>query len=274
MPFLYQSLSVLVLLAMLAAGTALSMNSIQSIQANENHEEMVYDPASPKPADTRLSATGTVVNPEGKPVAGATVYLREWSFMRTAHNRYPYQYQTGQDVLSKMTTDESGQFSFRNIKAPIVDEDWLRSSSPYEILVIAPGFAPTWQHLSAPLQKQPLRMQLTRPAHITGVVQDASGKPMAGAILKLLDIGPLRRMFTVDQPGEDYLYLRDSAIVREVQTDTSGRFTLTDLPSGICAGIEVTHAGMTDPLSLWRLAIKLNPIWRQSPIWVPVRKWS
>ncbi|MFT3880160.1 MAG: sigma-70 family RNA polymerase sigma factor [Gemmatales bacterium] len=243
-PFLYQSLSVLTFLALLVVGATLSMSSTPTVVANEPHKELVPDPASPKQAATRLSASGTVVNPEGKPVAGATVYLREWSFLRTSFP--PYEPQVGRDILSKMTTDETGQFSFKDVIAPDISATYVRMKSPYEILVIAPGYAPVWQHLTALLQKQPLLMQVNKPAQITGVVREANGKPAVGATIRLLDIGPMRRMFGGEWPDADYLYLKDSAVHIEVKSDESGRFTFADIPVESCVRLQVTHHGVAE----------------------------
>src|SRR5262245_2064858 len=62
------------------------------------------EPAAPP----KLSVTGTVVDAGGKPVVGATVYLREWPSVRIDRKLV----KTEKEILATATTDSRGAFAF------------------------------------------------------------------------------------------------------------------------------------------------------------------
>jgi hypothetical protein len=99
-----------------------------------------------------------VVDPSGKPVVGATVYVFDLNRL---------------DRVATLTTDSSGNFS--------VDVPLLNPSFPYGVrgcMVDAPGLAVGGCTLESSVNNT---VQLFSPAQVTGTVVDGSGKPVAGA---------------------------------------------------------------------------------------------
>ncbi|MBV9123844.1 MAG: carboxypeptidase regulatory-like domain-containing protein, partial [Planctomycetes bacterium] len=70
-------------------------------------------PAAEPSPPRHLSVSGQVVGPDGKPVAGATVYLRQWTFRSVyAQTVAP------SDILATAPSDDQGRFAFREVAWP------------------------------------------------------------------------------------------------------------------------------------------------------------
>src|SRR5260370_35037695 len=106
-----------------------------------------------------VSAAGKVVTGDGKPVAGATVYLREWTFLRP--NRQAADH-PGNDILATTTADEQGAFAFQQIPLPkpYLDEIPRATPSPWDAVVTAKGYGVAWWRPSSPLVRQPPELPL------------------------------------------------------------------------------------------------------------------
>jgi RNA polymerase sigma factor (sigma-70 family) len=191
----------------------------------------------------RLSAAGKVVDAAGKPVAGATVYLRDWAPWRTRVRSWEQRDQAN-DLLATTTTDGAGRFAFKDVAArPFEDVGQMRQH-PWDLIAVAPGRGPAWLHLTARAQEQPLTLQLPPEGKISGRITGADGIPLAGARVQALDIGPLRRNLLYESFGRDgYLYLRGSQIAFTATSGAGGRFTLRGLPPGVCCAVRVTAPG-------------------------------
>ena len=97
---------------------------------------------APAPPALTLAATGRVVDPNGQPVAGATVLVREWSTWRTI-GMTPEQYAAlnrGEliaDILAEGRTDADGRFRFADIAAPVFPGErgqWVgKTEFPYDV---------------------------------------------------------------------------------------------------------------------------------------------
>ena len=99
-------------------------------------------PAEPPPP--LLTAFGKVLDPTGKPLAGAKVYLREWSTSRISMAGYVEQHMT--DILAAAQTDAEGAFRFENVPARPLHESWLKEI-PRDVVVVAKPYGIAWRHL-------------------------------------------------------------------------------------------------------------------------------
>ena len=113
-------------------------------------------------ADADRLITGTVVDPHGKPVVGATVAPRGYR----SEGRVGYGNLPGVDQLS--LTNAKGEFALR---IPAAD-------AKLDVLVTARSLAPHIERMLAPGQSKTI--QLTEGSTITGHVM-RDGKPLAGA---------------------------------------------------------------------------------------------
>jgi protocatechuate 3,4-dioxygenase beta subunit len=141
----------------------------------------------------RLS--GTVVDEDGAPVAGAEV--RTWGFVSMPADAPPH------------VTDAQGKFRIGGLLA-----------STYGLRVDAKGFAPgSLDEIAVKLDQEVanLRVALKRGLTITGHVMGSDGSPIAGARVAFASDGP----FVLQQANER----------GAVETDAGGRFELSDAPA-------------------------------------------
>jgi hypothetical protein len=160
------------------------------------------------PALMAVSLQGTVVDPAGNPLPGATVFAEPGLA----------------SPLLRTVADASGHFIFESAPQP-----------PVGIVAYAPGHAYGGTHLTMlPPGGQPLLIALAPAAEFRGTVKDLAGKPVAGAQIArvaLLDGAkvaiPLAKM-------------QDAGIALPV-TDAQGAFQIPGLPQGALVAVKVMH---------------------------------
>jgi RNA polymerase sigma factor (sigma-70 family) len=183
-------------------------------------------PAHPAPGrgGRRLSASGRVLDADGNPVAGATVYLRAWAVWQRRDRKV-------EDVLAATTTDAGGRFQFHDVAPRGVQEGQLRAS-PWDVVAVAAGRGLAWQHLTPRWQSQPLTLTLAAEGRVRGRLLGPGGRPVAGAQVRVLDVAPLHHgpvsRFTVD---DGILNLHDSQVNLAATSDADGLFALGGLPA-------------------------------------------
>jgi RNA polymerase sigma factor (sigma-70 family) len=142
---------------------------------------IVFWDQSDDPVDVR----GQVIDPLGKPVAGAELYVgyTERRFVR-GHlpERFPDEMPRQKAATRRATTDADGRFQFRLVTSEL-DPRELDDARP-AILALAAGYGPDWIELG-PTTAGNLRLQLVNDLPASGRVLDAQNKPIAGARLSL-----------------------------------------------------------------------------------------
>jgi len=153
-----------------------------------------------------LTVTGKVLDPAGKPLAGATVYLAIPGSSRNV------------PVLKETTTDGGGAFSLTAADPP---------GGPWRAQVIArkSGWG-TWAATleSAPGKPERVETRLGPPSRVEGQVVGQSGQPIEGATVYVLRAGRTR-----DGKWEGW-WLSSLEPVLSATTDAAGRFRLDGLP--------------------------------------------
>ena len=192
-------------------------------------------PAEPPPA--LPTAFGKIVDPAGKPVAGATVYLREWSTVLIS--REPYN-QNLNDILATTQTDAAGAFRFEKVPAKPLHDQWLRQI-PWDVVVVAKPFAMAWRHLDTAQQSKPWTISLTPEAKITGRVTDKQGRPVREAEVKVVSISSLAGESHPRSNDPETLGLAWSRLAPVAKTDADGRVTIAGLPRDLLLRAFVTH---------------------------------
>jgi RNA polymerase sigma factor (sigma-70 family) len=188
--------------------------------------------ARPAAREDRDSITygGRVLGPDGRPVAGAKLYLTIWW-------GYHYEPFTGPDSA---TTDRDGRFAFTAPKAKYQGQASLVSAA-------APNLGVGWVGLDAGDKRTDLTLKLVADdVPVTGQVVGLEGKPVAGATLRVLqvmaspkeDLGPWLKAAkdrTAPQRGrslaidQEYLPSYTTAPSAVATTDAAGRFRLTGI---------------------------------------------
>jgi hypothetical protein len=104
-----------------------------------------------KDAGDTLTVRGRVLDPDGKPIAGARLY---------------------QGPTERTTSNAEGQFQFR---VP-------RSDFPVQIVAAADGFGLGWVKAAQPQATGDLTLKLVKDVPIAGRILDPEGRPIVGAI--------------------------------------------------------------------------------------------
>ncbi len=183
-----------------------------------------------------ISARGRVVDSDGEAVAGATVYLREWSFYRYQENLGAKQFE---DVLARATTDGDGRFEFRDVPARLLGKRW-NLNAPWDVVCRKEGYGMAWLHLSDAQSSVPLLLRIAPESPITGRVLDQSGSPVAGAEVKVSTIGALREKVFASRSAAT-LDLAYSEIAGHATTDPEGKVVLRGLPADRRLWLLVSH---------------------------------
>jgi hypothetical protein len=135
-------------------------------------------PVAPEsPREPSPSFEGTVLDANGLPVAGAEVNIVA-SSVRPKDD--PQAGSTTTSVLAKTKTDQQGHFR-------VVVQ---RAAVTRDILVIAfrAGQSLAWCFLEGGKDKYDTTLRQSPPAAVSGVVNDASGRPLSGVAVKLCSI--------------------------------------------------------------------------------------
>jgi RNA polymerase sigma factor (sigma-70 family) len=192
--------------------------------------EAAKEAARPPAAEDKdsLAYGGRVLGPDGKPVAGAKLYLTPW---------WGYHYEPF-DSPESATTDRDGRFAFTAPKAKFKGEATIVSAS-------APDLGLGWVRLHAGDKRTDLTLKLVADdVPVTGQIVDLEGKPVPGATLRVLqvmaspreDLGPwldAAKDKTAPPRGrsseiaQQYLPTYTTAPSFVTTTDASGRFRLT-----------------------------------------------
>ncbi|MHB9110725.1 MAG: carboxypeptidase regulatory-like domain-containing protein [Armatimonadota bacterium] len=155
-----------------------------------------------------VTITCTVLDPDGKPAAGAKVMA--------------YFYQTD-DHEETTSTGADGRFTF---SAELPQQESRFPAG--RVAIYRPGLALGGGSL--PWEGMTYRLQVS--AKVSGTVVDAQGKPVADAVVRLADLSQKEFTQTIFLPDT----LREAFTVR---TDATGRWTLKDVPAVGKAGVEL-----------------------------------
>lgn len=230
---------------------------------------------------------GVVLGPDGKPLAGASVYAAstiELLEMAAADKV------TAKDLGPvRAVTDADGRFEFN-----AEDLTWVTAAGErkrWETLLVATkeGIVPGWhmtfgddRSLRSHWHPHPsieVAVRTRLPATLTGRLTLKGGEPLAGARIRLtglmapteydLDVHIAKQekkelgLFSgIDYAESLYRPWLLPGLVTQATTDAEGRFELPELPEGFIAQIEITHpqAVTTSP----RIAIRpIEPVYRQ-----------
>lgn len=184
-----------------------------------------------------LSALGTVVDADGKPVAGAKVYLREWSRARVSESPFD---RNPQDVLATQRTAADGTFRFEKVPAPSFERDWS-DEAPWDVVVVGEGYGMGWGHLRSAEDKAPVTLKLPEEAKLTGRLVDDQGRPIAGAEVRLHELAGLGSRIRDFSGPADRLDLGWSQLTPRAHTNAKGRFAIGGLPPEMRAILIAEH---------------------------------
>lgn len=197
------------------------------------------EPATARPVDRSqtivASQTGVVVDGEGQPVAGAKVHLCEPA--RTVEDYYR---RSPDKLLASSTTNERGEFEFRDIQARAYSRDGVRRPGWYAV-VEAAGQATHYAALVRDEDFARLQISLASEATINGQVVDESGKPVAYVEVVAANSEPLGR--ERDSPDPGGLSRLNPPVRPKARTDADGRFRIAGLARERRMALVIRHPG-------------------------------
>ncbi|MDV6031183.1 MAG: hypothetical protein F9B45_13975 [Phycisphaera sp. RhM] len=226
---------------------------IEPVRPEDNdliYRIMTCKPTAGEPEDVAVivRVSGKVVSPDEQPVSGATVVLRESSGRRASSDLNKYLLSVDRnlirvpDVIARAETNASGEFEFSNIKAPAFPRD--RSDRWVGTLVAAmPGVGVGTSQLiiekSNPTPIEDVALQLTATNSVSGRFVTPDEQPLAKAIVNLAGLfTPTADPWDAPERFE----LSMSQLTPRTTTDDSGYFDFKNIPNGLIASIQASHA--------------------------------
>jgi RNA polymerase sigma factor (sigma-70 family) len=143
-------------------------------------------PPQPGPDDTAgtFPARGRVLDPDGKPAAGAGVYVRHYGEIRWGLLDPMIARQKGRVA----STDADGRFHF-DLDKGASDGSYYSSEVGWhkaQIAVGAPGFAPVWIEAGKMVKGGEIALRLVQDdVPVRGRVLDPQGRPVAGVAVRI-----------------------------------------------------------------------------------------
>ena len=205
------------------------------------------DTAKTQSPAIKLTAVGRVVAAEGRPVAGANVFVREWTRERATgikqeESEKLYRGQEIPDILASGKTDQEGRFRFQDVPAPTFPHNASAGATnfPWDVLAIAPGHGVAWSQLTPQIQRSEITLTLPAEGIMRGRLVEPGGSPIAGARVKVFGID---RLGLVDANGlgtDGHLNLLWTSIPLATISGPDGTFTLRGLPRDIVATLVIT----------------------------------
>ncbi|WP_197455884.1 carboxypeptidase regulatory-like domain-containing protein [Stieleria neptunia] len=223
-----------------------------------------------------VSVSGKVLSPDGQPVAGATVVLRESSGRRASSDLNKYLLSVDRnlirvpDAIALVETNASGEFEFSHLKAPAFPRD--RSGRWVGSLVAAmPGVGVATSQLiiekSNPTPLEAVALQLTTTNSVSGRFVTPDGQPLAGAIVNLAGLfTPTADPWDAPERFE----LSMSQLAPRATTDKSGYFEFENIPAGLIASIHAAHDDWENGFAAVRTSdeVAIGEFERPNP-WLP-----
>ncbi len=164
---------------------------------------------------------GTIVDPQGNPVAGATVDFYQ----------YPVRMSFGRsDLAAKQHATTDGQGAFE-----------LPAFSGMGVVVVKKaGHAPVWRTWYAAPPQEPQKIAFSTSATLAGVVVDEAGRPVADA--EVWVASALNKARTdIGQPN--FVFGNIARELFSAKTSADGKFRIENFPSDAQAMLLVKHPG-------------------------------
>jgi RNA polymerase sigma factor (sigma-70 family) len=157
----------LVAVGLLIAGVALRPSLSAALPSDEPQRPEQTKQPKPPPSITR---SGRVLRPDGKPFAGAGVYLHSYSAKDG-------------DGPARATSNQDGtfRFTFKVSELGVTDPH----DFGYQVVTTADSFGPGWASLRGSDRATSLTLRLVKDVPIHGRLLDINGKPVVGARVRV-----------------------------------------------------------------------------------------
>ncbi len=123
--------------------------------------------AEPKKDDAQVEVRGRVLDPDGKPFAGAKLYLHAPNFRDKGY-------------AVRATSDDNGRFQLTFAKSELTAPDDPQQSPTGQVMAVAKGYGCDWASIVADGKAGELTLRLVKDLPINGRLLDPDRKPFAG----------------------------------------------------------------------------------------------
>jgi RNA polymerase sigma factor (sigma-70 family) len=138
---------------------------------------------APKPEATQsITVSGQVLDPDGKPFAGARLYL---STLTPGERKASPWTPGGFKIEERAISDQYGRFQFRMPKANFYRSEYWEQS---RLMAVAKGYGPDVATLYKGVKPDSLSLRLVKDLPVSGRILDADGKPVAGAKVRVASL--------------------------------------------------------------------------------------
>jgi RNA polymerase sigma factor (sigma-70 family) len=191
---------------------------------------------APRPQATVVAIRGRVLDPDGKPVAGARVYV-----LRRLKEHRPGE--SDVVIAQRGTTDAEGRFRLELPRKEL-------ETQPLPLLAAADGFGLAWVEWTAD-KPDNLTLRLVKDVPVRGRIVTTEGKPVSGATVSILGIMAFERLddflraykredrHADEGTGSQRLNMSLDSVLNVKPTDKDGRFEIAGLGVERLVGLEV-----------------------------------
>jgi RNA polymerase sigma factor (sigma-70 family) len=223
-------IATLLLLAAGVVGTGFGFALHRSpiVQATEMApEESAQDRPAPVPArpeeKKEIAVAGRVLDPAGKPVAGADVAVVLWEYLR--FSSWEREDLDRTEFAGRTTSDTEGRFRLNVPQPPPVTRHAMR------VYARLPGHALGWANIDLATTRADAEIRLQSEGILAGKVIDLQGGPMAGVKIQA------HRLTWHKDDTWNVLPLPDHAVT--ATTDKQGRFVFHDLGRDLAVDLKI-----------------------------------
>ncbi|MCI0456279.1 MAG: sigma-70 family RNA polymerase sigma factor [Gemmataceae bacterium] len=241
-----------------AAGVAAADGDQFVVAPAKEPQEKGDNPPAEEEAET-LTAAGRVLDPDGKPVAGARLYYPRWT-------RQPFASEHEFAVAPCGTTHKDGRFALT------LPRKESRPGQPVALIATADGFGLAWVHLGRTVNKAEIILQLVKDVPIRGRVLNTEGKPIAGVTIHVNEVmipnqvdeflNVLSADLRAGQALARRLALPLTPLLRVTEIDKDGRFEVRGVGEERLAKLRLSsNAAIQDDILVFtREGLDLRPV--------------
>src|SRR5262249_41126158 len=143
----------------------------QAEKAKPQGNQPLPNPQLKPEAERTIEVRGQVLDPDGKPVAGAKLYLGP---SRSKDRKYPVRATSGND----------GRFTFNFSRSELDQSD--SENIPGQVMAVAEGLGCDWAEVGP--AGEALTLRLVKDVPIRGRIFDPDGQPVAGAKVTVVGV--------------------------------------------------------------------------------------
>src|SRR5262249_23199416 len=156
-------------------------------QAAESRTKEQAAPATDDAKEETVAVTGRVIDPNGKPVQGATIYYMRHHVLRV---RAYFGEPLSPPPAAQATSGADGSFHFRIAAKGFLGAEEEKHWFHITLTAVAAGHGPGWKAVDKPEVLKDVTLKLVKDdVPIEGQVVDLEGKPIAGATVRVLGFG-------------------------------------------------------------------------------------